>query len=141
MSNILLQFVTTPRSDGKRFEMLSLLASILNWNQYEREQAGIVPKSSKYPIPSSPGSPSSSYFRRSSSRPRSANLNGEDNASFGQLFVEFLLKETGQNSRNSTEQQPWSSPRSDVVLPPSMSSPDLRVLPPTEDVKGDSEKQ
>ncbi|EIM21920.1 hypothetical protein WALSEDRAFT_13297, partial [Wallemia mellicola CBS 633.66] len=94
MSNILLQFVTTPRSDGKRFEMLNLLASILSWNQYEREQAGIAPKSSRYPIPSSPDSPSS-YFRRSTSRTRPAMTNIEDNASFGQLFVEFLLKETG----------------------------------------------
>ncbi|TIB96704.1 GTP binding protein [Wallemia mellicola] len=85
MSNILLQFVTTPRSDGKRFEMLNLLASILSWNQYEREQAGIAPKSSRYPIPSSPDSPSS-YFRRSTSRTRPAMTNIEDNASFGQLY-------------------------------------------------------
>ncbi|TIA86957.1 hypothetical protein E3P99_03493 [Wallemia hederae] len=151
LSNILLQFVTTPRNDTKRFEMLSLLASILNWNQYEREQAGIIPKSTKYPIPSSPGSPSSSsgYFRRSSSRPRGGVAGGapgvsDDNASFGQLFVEFLLKETGQKEGNasaSATDQPWMSPRSDVVLPPSLSSPDLRVLPMTreDDERGGKE--
>ncbi|TIC01773.1 hypothetical protein E3Q17_01659 [Wallemia mellicola] len=129
MSNILLQFVTTPRSDGKRFEMLNLLASILSWNQYEREQAGIAPKSSRYPIPSSPDSPSS-YFRRSTSRTRPAMTNIEDNASFGQLFVEFLLKETGaQEGQQGNEQEgkpggqePWQSP-----IPTSLSSPDLRV--------------
>lgn len=129
MSNILLQFVTTPRSDGKRFEMLNLLASILSWNQYEREQAGIAPKSSRYPIPSSPDSPSS-YFRRSTSRTRPTMTNIEDNASFGQLFVEFLLKETGaqegqqgnQQEGKQGGQEPWQSP-----IPTSLSSPDLRV--------------
>ncbi|TIC13001.1 hypothetical protein E3Q15_02108 [Wallemia mellicola] len=103
MSNILLQFVTTPRSDGKRFEMLNLLASILSWNQYEREQAGIAPKSSRYPIPSSPDSPSS-YFRRSTSRTRPAMTNIEDNASFGQLrslMRSAILRQNGKVLTNT----------------------------------------
>jgi len=41
ITNILLQFITTPRADPKRFEMLGLLASILQWSDQERERAGL----------------------------------------------------------------------------------------------------
>ena len=41
ITNILLQFITTPRADAKRFEMLGLLASILQWSDQERERAGL----------------------------------------------------------------------------------------------------
>jgi len=41
VTNILLQFLATPRTDTKRFEMLSLLGSILNWGEEEREKAGL----------------------------------------------------------------------------------------------------
>ena len=41
VTNVLLSFLMTPRGDAKRFEMLSLLASILSWNDSEREKAGL----------------------------------------------------------------------------------------------------
>lgn len=41
ITNVLLQFITTPRADAKRFEMLNLLASILQWSDQERERAGL----------------------------------------------------------------------------------------------------
>ena len=41
VTNILLQYLSTARGDGKRFEMLSLLASILSWSDTERESAGL----------------------------------------------------------------------------------------------------
>ena len=41
VTNVLLSYITTPRGDSKRFEMLSLLASILNWTEQEKEKAGI----------------------------------------------------------------------------------------------------
>jgi hypothetical protein len=41
VTNILLQFLTAPRSDPKRFEMLNLLGSILGWNDEEKEKAGL----------------------------------------------------------------------------------------------------
>lgn len=41
MTNVLLSFLTTPRNDTKRFEMLSLLASVLSWTDAEREKAGL----------------------------------------------------------------------------------------------------
>lgn len=44
VTNVLLSFLTTPRADSKRFEMLTLLASILQWNDDEREKAGLQHK-------------------------------------------------------------------------------------------------
>ena len=41
VTNVLLSFLTTPRADSKRFEMLSLLATILSWSDDEREKAGL----------------------------------------------------------------------------------------------------
>jgi hypothetical protein len=41
VTNILLQFLCTPRADPKRFEMLSLLSTILGWDEDEREKAGL----------------------------------------------------------------------------------------------------
>jgi hypothetical protein len=41
VTNVLLSFLSTPRADTKRYEMLSLLASILTWNEQEREKAGL----------------------------------------------------------------------------------------------------
>lgn len=62
VTNVLLSFVTTPRADPKRFEMLSLLASILSWSDIEREKAGL--QRSQQPNVTSP---SSSFWRRTSS--------------------------------------------------------------------------
>ncbi|THH28591.1 hypothetical protein EUX98_g5599 [Antrodiella citrinella] len=44
VTNVLLSFLNTPRADSKRFEMLSLLSSILSWNDDEREKAGLQKK-------------------------------------------------------------------------------------------------
>jgi hypothetical protein len=41
VTNVLLAFLSTPRADSKRFEMLTLLASILSWSDQEREKAGL----------------------------------------------------------------------------------------------------
>lgn len=49
VTNVLLSFLATPRADPKRFEMLSLLASILQWNDDEREKAGLQKKGGLLP--------------------------------------------------------------------------------------------
>lgn len=41
VTNILLSFLTAPRGDSKRFEMLKVLSDILSWNESEREKAGL----------------------------------------------------------------------------------------------------
>lgn len=41
ITNLLIQFLNTPRTDSKRFEMLSLIGSVLSWTADERERAGL----------------------------------------------------------------------------------------------------
>lgn len=61
VTNVILSFLTTPRADAKRFEMLTLLASILSWSDIEREKAGLQ-RSQQPPVLS----PSGSFWRRTS---------------------------------------------------------------------------
>ena len=51
VTNVLLSFLTNPRADSKRFEMLSLLSTILQWTDDEREKAGLQ-RSVSAPSPS-----------------------------------------------------------------------------------------
>lgn len=41
VTNVLISFFNTPRADTKRFEILQLLASVLQWDDEERERAGL----------------------------------------------------------------------------------------------------
>jgi len=69
VTNVLLSFLSTPRADPKRFEMLTLLSSILSWTDPEREKAGLQRSSSSL----GPGvggvglTPSPSFWSRSNS--------------------------------------------------------------------------
>jgi len=42
MTNVLLQFLSLPREDTKRFEILNLIASILEWTEEQRQRAGLA---------------------------------------------------------------------------------------------------
>ena len=69
VTNVLLSFLSTPRADPKRFEMLTLLASILSWTDPEREKAGLQ-RSSTSLVPGVGGvglTTSPSFWSRSNS--------------------------------------------------------------------------
>ncbi|WVQ97025.1 hypothetical protein IAU59_004135 [Kwoniella sp. CBS 9459] len=108
VTNILLSFLTTSRGDTKRFEMLSLLSTILSWDENEREKAGLQRKGGTTLV----GSGGDKNDKRSTGaaggaggkgKERSAEEEAAMNESFSNLFVEFLLKEAsqGQPSRPS----------------------------------------
>jgi len=58
VTNVILSFLQTPRGDTKRFEILTLLASILSWTDQEREKAGLQRSGL-------PDAPNSSFWGRS----------------------------------------------------------------------------
>ena len=109
VTNMLLSFLTTPRGDSKRFEMLSLLSTILQWTDDEREKAGLQRSAASQPL-----SGGSLWGRSGASSPASkpAELQKTDETevrshtplflssqlltrlqSFSRLWVEFLLTE------------------------------------------------
>lgn len=57
MTNHFLHFLALDRSDPKKFQILQLIASLLNWTDEQREQAGLArpgTSSSSLRLPSSP---------------------------------------------------------------------------------------
>ncbi|CCF59226.1 hypothetical protein KAFR_0G01920 [Kazachstania africana CBS 2517] len=42
ISNLLISFVSIPRADPKKFEVLELLSSFLNWDEDKKQQAGLI---------------------------------------------------------------------------------------------------
>ncbi|KZV67878.1 hypothetical protein PENSPDRAFT_635152 [Peniophora sp. CONT] len=97
VTNVILQFLTTPRADPKRFEMLSLLSSILSWSDEERALAGLQRGSGGGRMINTP-------------KVRPAELDKTDETeSFSKLWVEFLMTEAVSGT-------PAASPGS---LPPS----------------------
>lgn len=88
ITNILISFITTPRGDSKKFEMLSLLSSILNFTDEEKAQAGLSSQSSV--------STKASHGLQQSSRGTTTPDLAQEG--FASMFVEFLLKETSNQS-------------------------------------------
>ncbi|TFK38164.1 hypothetical protein BDQ12DRAFT_684071 [Crucibulum laeve] len=112
VTNVLLSFLTTPRADGKRFEMLNLLSSILSWNDSEREKAGL--QRNHTPAPTS-------FWGRTSSAANSPSKNHEldksdETESFSRLWVEFLLTEAAAGESPSISEAPTPS-RNNNSLP------------------------
>ena len=96
ISNLLLQFLSTPRADTKRYEMLRLIASILQWDDTEREKAGLQRQLDR--------SQSSSYgFWGFGGRDTRSPRDTEGDESVSNLFVEFLLSEV---ERGKTDRAP-----------------------------------
>ncbi|PSR99309.1 hypothetical protein PHLCEN_2v4168 [Hermanssonia centrifuga] len=114
VTNVLLSFLTTPRADSKRFEMLTLLSSILQWNDDEREKAGLQRKNGALP------STGSLIWGRSSNagKGKSPELEKTDETeSFSRLWVEFLLTEAA-SGENISSMSPKSPSRPNNSLPP-----------------------
>ncbi|KIK21285.1 hypothetical protein PISMIDRAFT_681520 [Pisolithus microcarpus 441] len=125
VSNVLLSFLSTPRADSKRFEMLSLLATILSWSDAEREKAGLQR------VQSNGANSSPSLWSRSSnvfnSPPKGKSIELEktdETESFSRLWVEFLLTEANQGEALS-HPEPQTTPTKPFVrtIPSSPNSP------------------
>ncbi|OAV90011.1 hypothetical protein PTTG_07442 [Puccinia triticina 1-1 BBBD Race 1] len=95
VTNVLISFILTPREDTKRFEMLSLLSSILSWNEDQREQVGLQRSSS-----------SAQKTGRQNAGLNSPSGTGRDtlgdNDTITDQWVSFLLREANAASPTAT---------------------------------------
>jgi hypothetical protein len=66
VTNVLLNFLSRPREDQKRFEMLSILANMLSWTDIEREKAGLQRSLGTVASSNSGGATSSFWSSRTS---------------------------------------------------------------------------
>ncbi|KAF7968596.1 hypothetical protein HWV62_35350 [Athelia sp. TMB] len=88
VSNVLISFLSTPRADPKRFEMLQLLATVLAWGDSEREKAGLQRTQG-----AGTGAPLSFWSRGSPKGGKQELEKTDETESFSRLWVEFLLTE------------------------------------------------
>ncbi|EGF98381.1 uncharacterized protein MELLADRAFT_73614 [Melampsora larici-populina 98AG31] len=103
VTNVLLSFITTPRADTKRFEMLSLLATILSWNDDQRQQVGLqkaTPGTSRT-TRNGPIAKVSSDLQRTSLRSDEDDTLG-DGDTFTDQWVSFLLREANSSTPTPT---------------------------------------
>ncbi|TFK48971.1 hypothetical protein OE88DRAFT_1757967 [Heliocybe sulcata] len=140
VTNVLLSFLSTPRADSKRFEMLQLLSSILSWNDTEREKAGLQKMGNMPSANTGSGIWGRSASSASVSTMKSPELEkGDETESFSRLWVEFLLTEAnaGQNvsatspptdpQRRANSSLPGSPTRLGHLSPGSPLSPGRRL--------------
>ena len=91
-----LQFLIMPRTDTKRIEVLRLIATVLQWDNEQREKAGLQCQLGL--------SQSSSYgFWGFGGRDTRSPRDTEGDESVSNLFVEFLLSEV---ERGKTDRAP-----------------------------------
>ncbi|KAM0787675.1 hypothetical protein ACM66B_003738 [Microbotryomycetes sp. NB124-2] len=117
VSNVLISFLLTPRGDSKRFEMLQVLSSILSWTDDQREQVGLQRTSAL----SGPGVISGRRTGRGHARSgkgKEADDNGAEE-SFSNLWIEFLLKESGAGAGKDSKAAAGSGATSPGSVPTS----------------------
>lgn len=108
VSNLLVKFLTTPRTDGKRYEMLRLMAGVLGWGEAEREAVGLVRSGAARP---GGGTRKVSNGAAGGGGGGGGAAGGADE-SFGNLFVEFLLSEaeSGKGQSEGEAERERSAP-------------------------------
>lgn len=109
MTNYLIQFLSLDRSDPKKFQVLQVIAGLLNWSDEEKEQAGLarpggssasnmgslrLPKSPHFPrTPSTPSLMSGDFF--SPENVTSPGTTGKE--SLAELWQSFLEQEANSS--------------------------------------------
>ena len=61
ISNLLVSFVSIPRADPKKFEVLQLLSNFLNWDDEKKQQAGLINNPNKSQKKNGPVSKTQSF--------------------------------------------------------------------------------
>jgi hypothetical protein len=69
ITNFLLQFLSLPREDTKRFEILNLISSLLEWTDEQRQKAGLARSTGATTV-------TGGGFRRTNSNPMLAEFPG-----------------------------------------------------------------
>ncbi|KAI9829746.1 MAG: hypothetical protein M1819_005983 [Sarea resinae] len=109
VTNHFLHFLALDRADPKKFEVLQLIAALLNWTEEQREQAGLARPgglNANHRVPLSP-------FHRTPSTPVfSAELfpdSGNNKESLADLWSNFLRQEAQEGSKGSRSASSSSS--------------------------------
>ncbi|KAH0543630.1 hypothetical protein FGG08_002068 [Glutinoglossum americanum] len=109
VTNHFLHFLTLDRSDPKKFQVLQLIAALLNWTEEQREQAGLARPGASNTTLRTPISP----FHRTPSTPAlSADFYPDNNReSLAELWSNFLQQEAEGERKGSLKSDVGSRSR------------------------------
>ncbi|SNX85003.1 related to RUD3 - suppressor of uso1-1 transport defect [Melanopsichium pennsylvanicum] len=157
VTNLVIQFITTPRADGKRYEMLNLIAGVLGWGEEERELAGLQKSSAIATSGGVGGVGRPSLGSRTSTTTLGGTVGGSirsissghnyiggkdggasvgGDESFSNLFVEFLLSEA---ERGVKKQDNHQTTNDEQHIEPNTPTVPTRLFSPTRSAGSGSE--
>ncbi|KAI9469157.1 hypothetical protein LPJ78_003717 [Coemansia sp. RSA 989] len=85
ITNLIVGFLALPYGDSKRYEILQLMSSILQFSEEQQEKVGLIRKAGRrVPVQSGPGTPAS----------ETSLANGDTKDSFSDQWISFLLRES-----------------------------------------------
>ncbi|KAI9841713.1 MAG: hypothetical protein M1837_000445 [Sclerophora amabilis] len=117
VTNHFLQFLSLDRADPKKFEILQIIAALLNWTDEQREQAGLSRPGASNSSLRAPLSP----FHRAPSTPSLRGDfspdSGATKESLGELWSNFLEREAQEGAKSSTSPS-VSSPKGSAPAKP-----------------------
>ncbi|CAG8472399.1 28628_t:CDS:2 [Gigaspora margarita] len=118
-------FFNTPRGDSKRFEILQLMANMLQWTEEQKEQVGLIRKAASKTLDERSNSWGSGLWTPTIERPRSrlsediprtiVRINEEppSKESFSDMWISFLLKEASKDSSDQNTSNNSASTQSE----------------------------
>lgn len=112
MTNLLIQFLQIDRSDPKKFQVLQVIAGMLNWNDEEREKAGLArpgtSSSSSLRLPLSPfgRTPSTPGLNTEFMLEASGSAPSINNKSLSKMFKDFLEEGAGETHTPGPADEP-----------------------------------
>ncbi|GBB86347.1 hypothetical protein RclHR1_12780001 [Rhizophagus clarus] len=115
ITNLLIAFFNTPRGDSKRFEILQLMANMLEWTEEQKEQVGLIRKALSSRSDDRSNKWVSGLWTPTIERPRSRLSEDvprpsiripEDEVpreSFSDMWISFLLKEASKDNQSNND--------------------------------------
>ncbi|KAG2227147.1 hypothetical protein INT45_003877 [Circinella minor] len=105
ISNLIIGFLVAPRGDQKRFEILNIIASILQMSDEQKEHIGLLRPNKN---PQSPNASPLGWTAASQQQ-----QNSDTQQSFTDAWISFLLKESntfhpGKDNKNKSTSEPTS---------------------------------
>lgn len=124
VTSYFLQFLALDRSDAKKFQILQLIAALLNWTDEQKEQAGLqraggASNTSSLRLPGTPmmhKTPSSPALSRLESDYLDSAISPSGRESLAELWQNFLEQEAGTHPGMKSRQP-------SMTLPPGQASP------------------
>ncbi|CAK7203377.1 hypothetical protein SEUCBS139899_006110 [Sporothrix eucalyptigena] len=141
ITNHLVLFLTLDRSDPKKFQVLQVIASILEWSDDIREKVGLArpgASASSLRLPASPfgRTPSSTSLHASAASEMSTSSTNKP--SLANLFANFLMESVDNNTPSSTLSAEDSHLISTYLNTPEPPKPNHASAPPSSQSSGPS---